>query len=58
VLGEDDKKDAVLYFQWIHAVVGHRLTGGCLIYYVRQGVREKNSCDRVILKMFRLQGRI
>jgi len=22
VLGEDDKKDDVLYFQWIHVVVG------------------------------------
>ena len=22
VLGEDDKKDAVFYFQWIHVVIG------------------------------------
>ena len=57
MLGEDDKKDAVLYFQWIHVVVG--IVGSMVpLHYVRQGVQDTNNGDRIILKMIRLRGRI
>ena len=57
LLGEDDKKDAVLYFQWIHVVVGI-IWSMVPYHYVRKGVQDKNSCDRIILKRVRLHGRV